>query len=358
VSGPLSGLRIIEAGGIGPAPFAAMLLADNGAEVIRVERPDAEIDSGNALIRSRKIISLDLKRSGDVDAFREICRTADAVIEGFRPGLMERLGLGPDTLLGDNPRLVYGRVTGWGQTGPYAPWAGHDLNYIALSGALHAVGPAERPMPPLALAGDFGGGGMLLAFGVTAAMLAAQRTGRGDIVDCSMAEGAGLLMSAFHYLHSRGKWEDKRESNIADGGSHYYNVYETSDEKFICIAAMEQKFYAELLGKLGLNEDEEFAQQENTSLWPRLKWRLAKIFRSRTRDQWCDLLEYSDTCFAPVMSLAEAPRHVQALARGSFVQLDGVAQPAPSPRYAFSPLDAPWAAEVMDVEDIRISSDT
>ena len=329
-----------------------MLLADNGAEVIRVERPDAEIDSGNALMRSRKIVRLDLKKPEEVAVFCKICKTADALIEGFRPGLMERLGLGPDVLMVDNPRMVYGRVTGWGQTGPYAAWAGHDLNYIALSGALHAIGPAERPVPPLALAGDFGGG-MLLAFGVTAAMLTAQRTGRGDVIDCSMSEAAGLLMSVFHSMHSTGKWKDKREANVADGGAHYYNVYETSDGKFICVAPMEPKFYAEFLSKLGLLGDEEFARQEDFELWPKLKSRLAQIFRGRTRDEWCKLLEYSDTCFAPVLSLAEAPGHVQAVARGSFVELEGAVQPAPAPRYAVSTLDVPWAAEVVSFENIK-----
>lgn len=338
MAGPLAGLRVIELGGIGPGPFAAMLLADHGAEVIRVDRPGTLVTEEAAMLRSRILVELDLKAEADLDILRTLVSTSDAIIDPFRPGVMERLGLGPARLMADHPRLVYARMTGWGQTGPLAQSAGHDINYISLSGALHAVGPAERPVPPLALLGDLGGGGMLLAFSICAALLEAGRSGKGQVIDCAMSEGSGLLMTAFYELYGRGAWSASREANLLDGGAPFYGVYETADARHISIGSLEPPFYALLLEKLGLADDPEFERRDDPALWPALRQRLAAIFRRKTREQWCELMEGSDVCFAPILSMAEAPSHPQAVARGAFVTVEGIVQPAPAPRFSRSPL--------------------
>jgi alpha-methylacyl-CoA racemase len=353
MKGPLNGVRIIEVGGIGPAPFAAMMLADNGADVIRVERPYVQPADTDVLARSRRLVNLDIKTSEGIASVVALAAEADGLIEGFRPGTMERLGLGPDFLLGINPKLVYGRMTGWGQTGPYSHAAGHDLNYIALCGALHSIGRDEgKPVPPLALVGDFGGGGMFLAFAMTAALIRALRTGEGQVVDCAMAEGAGLLMSAFYGLLAEGTWRDKRGVNVLDGGAHFYDVYETSDAKFISIGSIEPQFYRELRERIGLADDPAFDAQMDRASWPLLKQQIAAIFKTRSRDEWCALLEYTDVCFAPVLSMTEAPGHAHAVARKSFVDVNGVTQPAPAPRYSASVLAPPRPSQTVPPGEI------
>ncbi|MDB5698807.1 MAG: Carnitine dehydratase, partial [Alphaproteobacteria bacterium] len=289
MSGPLAGLKVVELAGLGPTAFAAMMLADHGAEVIRVERPGTRPAERDPLLRSRKIVALDLKSGEGIEAVRALSRDAHGFIEGFRPGTTERLGIGPDDLLRDNPKLVYGRLTGWGQDGPNAQLAGHDINYIALTGALHAIGTAQTPVPPLALLGDFAGGSTMLAFGMVSAMLHAFRTGKGQVVDCAMMDGANVLMTIFHGLMAAGTWEDRREANIVDGGAHWYGVYETRDNRFVSIASMENQFYALLLERLGLSDDPEFARTEDwlavrkdKAQWPKLRQRLAALFRTRT----------------------------------------------------------------------------
>ena len=342
---PLAGLRIIELAGIGPGPFAAMMLADHGAEVIRIDRPGTRAAPKDILLRSRKSVIADLKTEAGRLLVRDLSASADGLIEGFRPGVMERLGLGPDVLLAENPRIVYGRMTGWGQTGPYAQAAGHDINYIALAGALHAFGRVgEKPVPPVNMVGDFGGGAMMLAFGMLAAIHHARATGQGQVVDCAMTDGAALLMSMIHSFRAQGIWRDERGVNFLDTGAHFYEVYETLDGKSISVGAIEPKFYAEFLKRVGLADDEAFASQMDASQWPALKQRLEDHFRTRTRDEWCALLEGSDACAAPVLSLAEAPAHPHNVARGTFVEAGGVVQPAPAPRYSRSPAVHPRMA--------------
>jgi alpha-methylacyl-CoA racemase len=345
-------MRIVEAGGIGPVPFAAMMLADHGADVIRIERPGRAASATDVLGRSRRQINLDLKTKEGIETAKRLVKDADGFVEGFRPGTMEKLGLGPDTLRDINPRLVYGRMTGWGQTGPYAGTAGHDLNYIALCGALHAIGRVPgKPVPPLALVGDFGGGGMLLAFAVAAALLRAARTGEGQTIDCAMAEGAGLLMSAFYGLSSAGDWHAERGKNVLDGGAHFYDVYETADGRYVSVGAIEPQFYRELREKLGVADDPTFDAQMDRSRWPELKEKIAAIFKSRTRDEWCRLLENSDVCFAPVLSMTEAPAHPHALHRRSFVTVGGVVQPSPAPHYSVTELSPPRPIETISASD-------
>ena len=347
--GPLSGIRIIEIAGIGPGPFCGMMLADHGAEVIRVDRAPAApalfgAPEKDVLNRSRTGIGVNLKDPEGTALVRRLCRSADGLIEGFRPGVMERLGLGPDVLLNDNPKLVYGRMTGWGQSGPYSHTAGHDINYIALSGALHAIGRAgEKPLPPINLVGDFGGGGMMLAFGMVAALLKARESGTGQVVDCAMTEGSAVLMSMMYSMRSSGHWSDERGSNIIDSGAHFYDTYETSDGEFISLGAVEPQFYRQLLELLGLSNDDEFRAQMDQRRWPRLKDRLTVLFKTRTRDEWCGVFEGTDACFAPVMSMSEAPAHAHNAARKAFLEIDGVVQPAPAPRYSATPTHAPTA---------------
>jgi alpha-methylacyl-CoA racemase len=335
--GPLAGLKLIEIASIGPGPFAAMLLADMGAEVLRIERPTgsgASMPVDRVLKRGRPSVQIDLKHPSATGLVLELCEHADALIEGFRPGVMERLGLGPDPCLGRRPALVYGRMTGWGQTGPLAASAGHDINYIALSGALHAIGRAgDKPLPPLNLLGDFGGGAMLLAFGVVCALLEARRTGTGQVVDAAMVEGASLLTAMFHGMRADGLHTGPRGTNLLDTGAHFYETYETADRRYIAVGALEPAFYAELLQRLGLDPASLPAQLDQQS-WPAMKQRLSEIFRTKTRAEWCQLLEGSDACFAPVLSLEEAPQHPQLRERNAFIAHEGVTQPAPAPRFS------------------------
>ncbi|MFM0347844.1 CaiB/BaiF CoA transferase family protein [Paraburkholderia sp. RL17-347-BIC-D] len=341
MSGPLKDVRIIEFGAIGPAPFACMMLADNGADVIRVtRRPPAwregVMDSSkDILARSRRVVYVDLKTPAGIDEARALARTADGIVEGFRPGVMERLGLGPDVLLADNPKLVYGRMTGWGQDGPYSQAPGHDINFIALSGALHAFGRAgDKPTPPANLIGDFGGGGMMLAFGMVSAILHARATGVGQVVDCSMLDGSALLMSMLWSLRAAGVWRDERGVNLLDTGAHFYETYETLDGKYVAIGAVEPEFYSVLLGKLGITGDSQFERQRDPLAWPDLKEKLAEVFRSKTREEWSNIFENSESCFSPVLSMSEAPNHPHNVAREVFLNIGGVVQPRPAPRYS------------------------
>jgi alpha-methylacyl-CoA racemase len=335
--GPLTGLRILEMAGLGPAPFAGMMLADHGAEVIEVVREGGWRLDGNPLSRSRRTIRVDLKQAEGVALVRDLAKSCDGLIEGYRPGVMERLGLGPELLLADNRKLVYGRMTGWGQEGPLALAAGHDINYLALSGTLHTIGRADengrgRPSPPVNYVGDFGGGGMLLAFAMVSALLAVKGGAPGQVIDCAMTDGSALLASLTWGLYGKGMWKDETGANAIDSGSAWYDTYETADGKWIAIGAIEPQFFARLIETLGLQ-----AKQDD----PGLKERLTTLFRTRSREQWCDLLEGSDACFAPVLALAEAPDHPHNRARGTFVELDGITQPAPAPRYSKTPTAAP-----------------
>ena len=335
---PLAGLRIIEFAGIGPGPFAGMMLADMGAEIIRIERPGAASPTGQGahelefLARGRKSIALNMKAAGAQQLALQLIEGADGLIEGFRPGVMERLGLGPDACLERNPRLVYGRMTGWGQDGPVSATAGHDLNYIALSGALWASGEADRaPTFPLNLLGDFGGGGMFLAFGMVTGLLKAARTGRGDVVDAAIVDGTAALMAMIYSRRAMGLWKDERASNALDGGMPWYGVYTCADGQWITIGSLEPQFWAVLLDKLGLTADE-MGDRADRSRWPAMRDKLAAVFMSQPRDHWVDLLQDTDACFAPVLSPAEAPDHPQNKARGIFS--DGPVQPMPAPRFA------------------------
>lgn len=341
--GVLSGYRIVEFAGIGPAPMCAMLLSDMGAEVLRIDRAeDANLGipteaKYGVLNRGRRSVAIDLKQKEGAEVALKLIEKADALIEGFRPKVMERLGLGPDVCLARNPKLVFGRMTGWGQDGPLAHAAGHDINYIALTGALHSIGrKGEAPVPPLNLVGDFGGGGVYLALGVVAGILEAQKSGKGQVIDVAMTDGASSLMAAIYGLRAAGRWSDERGENILDTGSHYYDVYETSDKKYISIGSIEPKFYADLLRLSGL-QHEELPRQQDRQAWPALKERVAKIFKTKTREEWCTIMEGSDVCFAPVLNMQEAPNHPHNRERGTFVEIDGVIQPAPAPRFARTP---------------------
>ena len=341
--GPLSGYRVIELAGIGPGPMCAMLLSDMGADVIRIDRTaDAGLgiameQKWNLLNRGRKSIALDLKKPEAIEALLKMVEKADALIEGFRPGVTERLGLGPDVCLKRNPRLVYGRMTGWGQEGPMAHAAGHDINYIALSGALHSIGRrGEAPVPPLNLVGDFGGGALYLALGVVAGILETQKSGKGQVVDAAMVDGAASLMTAIYGIHGSGRWTDNRGDNVLDTGAHYYDVYETKDGKYVSIGSIETKFYEELLELSGLKR-EELARQNDRDNWPAMKQKVAAIFKTKTRDEWCKIMEGSDVCFAPVLSMTEAPKHPHNRHRGTFIEGDGVIQPGPAPRFSRTP---------------------
>jgi alpha-methylacyl-CoA racemase len=341
--GVLSGYRVIELAGIGPGPMCAMLLSDMGADVLRIDR-SADAGLGIAmdpkyslLNRGRRSAAFDLKKPEAIEAVLKLVEKADALIEGFRPGVTERLGLGPDDCLKRNPRLIYGRMTGWGQEGPLAHAAGHDINYIALSGALHSIGrKGEAPVPPLNLVGDFGGGALYLALGVVAGLLEAQKSGKGQVVDAAMIDGAASLMTAIYGMHGAGFWSDERGSNILDTGAHYYDVYETKDGKYVAIGSIEAKFYAELLRLSGL-QGEELPHQQDRKSWPKMKDRVKKLFLTKTRDEWCKIMEGSDICFAPVLSMTEAPNHPHNQHRGTFVEAGGVTQPGPAPRFSRTP---------------------
>ena len=348
--GPLAGFRIIELAGIGPGPMGAMLLGDMGADVIRVDRAtpaamDRMTDPRYAVHnRSRRSIAVDLQRAEGAALVLRLVERADGLIEPFRPGVAERLGVGPEPCLAANPRLVYGRITGWGQDGPLAKAAGHDINYIALTGLLHAIGHAgERPVPPLNLVGDYGGGGMLLAFGMVCGLLEAQRSGKGQVFDAAMMDGAALLFGSLFGMHAAGHWADQRGVNLLDSGAPFYDVYETSDGKFVAVGAIEPQFYALLLEKTGL-AGEKLPHQMDRQAWPAMKQRLAAVFRIKTRDEWCGIMEGTDVCFAPVLSIGEAPAHPHARARGAYVDVGGVAQPAPAPRFDRTPAAPPSTA--------------
>ena len=344
MSGPLSGLKIIELAGIGPGPFAAMMLADHGAQVIRVERPGPpDRFPKDILNRSRRSIVVDLKNPRGVAVVRDLCRSADGFIEGLRPGVTERLGLGPDILIADNPALVYGRITGWGQTGPLAHQAGHDLNYAALSGALHLMGRAdETPPVPMNLLADFGGGGMLLAFGMLSAMLAVKSGNPGQVVDAAMTEGAALLAAMFFNNGRLAGRQAGRGHNMLGGAAPFYDNYETADRQFIALGAIEPQFYAQLLQVTGLADDPDFQNQLDPAFWPSAKRKLATVIRARTRAEWCAAFDAADACFAPVLSVAEVQDHPHHRARGSFVEAFGLVQPAPAPRYSLSTTRDPW----------------
>ena len=332
--GPLQGFRVIELAGIGPGPFCGMMLSDMGAEVIRVDRVGraGSRRPNDVLARNRRSIAVDLKKPEGVEVVLRLVESADALYEGFRPGVTERLGLGPDECMARNEKLVYGRMTGWGQEGPLAHAAGHDINYIGLAGALHAIGESGgKPVPPLNLIGDFGGGGMLLAYGLVCGMLEASRSGRGQVVDAAMVDGAASLMAMFFSMGR--SFRDERGSNMLDGGAHFYNTYETSDGKYVCVGSIEPQFYRLLVEKTGVDPNR-FGTQMANDQWPDFRDELAEIFRSRTRDEWCEIMEGSDVCFAPVLSVFEAPDHPHNQHRKTFVQVDGVTQPAPSPRFS------------------------
>jgi len=357
--GPLAGIKIVEFAGIGPAPMCAMLLADLGAEILRIDRIEPSglgvqsPDRFKLLHRSRPAVTIDLKHPAGIALALRLVADADAVIEGFRPGVMERLGLGPEPCLAANPRLVYGRMTGWGQSGPLAPTAGHDLDYIALSGALHAIGRAgQKPTPPLNLIGDFGGGALYLAMGMLAALLETARSGTGQVVDTAMVEGAASLMTTFYGLFAGRQITLERGTNFLDSGAFFYEVYECADGNFVAVAAIEPKFFAELLRRLEIDPTA-LPRQDERARWPEGKEKLAAKFKTKTRDEWVALFAGGDACVAPVLSLAEAPHHPQAVARGSFVSIDGVVQPAPAPRFSRTQTAMPTAPAAPDADSLR-----
>jgi alpha-methylacyl-CoA racemase len=352
ISGPLAGLKVLEFASLGPGPFCGMMLSDMGADVLQIVRPGASDPPPHRLdARGRRAIALDLKQPETVTACLEFAETAEVVIEGNRPGVMERLGLGPQPMLARNPRLVYGRMTGWGQHGSYAHTAGHDINYLALTGALHAIGTEDKPVPPLNLAADYGGGAMFLVGGILAALLHARTTGKGQVVDVAMTDCAAYLMSVFYGMFAAGQWQDKRCANLLDGGAPFYDTYRCADGKWISIGSIEPQFYALLLEKTGTTQELSEPQMQRAS-WPRMQQHLREIFASKTRADWCAILEYTDVCFAPVMSLAEASSHPHNVARGTFVNFGGVAQPGPAPRFSVTPSSIQWppAAIAKDVK--------
>lgn len=373
--GPLTGVRIVELAGIGPAPFCCMLLADMGADIVRVDRLSSaglgvELDRKYDLLsRGRRSIALDLKKPEGVETVLRLAERADMLVEGFRPGVTDRMGLGPDACWARNAALVYGRMTGWGQDGPMAQAAGHDMNYIALTGALGSIGRAgESPVPPLNLVGDFGGGSLYLAMGLLAAYIEAQKSGKGQVVDAAMVDGAASLMTIFYGLRASGHWPGARGENILDGGAPFYDVYETADGEYVSVAPIEAKFYAEFLERIGL-ADADLPAQNDRAHWGALKARIAGVMKSKTRTEWCALLEGTDACFAPVLSLDEAPGHPHMVARDTFIEIDGVTQPGPAPRFSRTPGGvqqppsspgadteaalADWGFDENDIDDLR-----
>ncbi len=342
MSGPLSGVKVVEIAGIGPGPFAAMMLADMGADVVRVDRAQAvtgDFDRKNLEIlnRGRRSIGVDLKHPDGVETVLKLVEQADALIEGFRPGVADRLGIGPDACLARNPKLVYGRMTGWGQDGPYAQAAGHDINYIALAGALGHFGRAgAKPTPPINLVGDFGGGGMLMAFGVACALVESARSGHGQVIDAAMVDGAAALMAMVWGFQALGIW-GPAGTNVLDTGAPFYDTYETADAKFISLGSLEPQFYAELVQRLGLTDELELAGQMDHSTWSDQRERFTALFLTKTRDEWCEVLEMTDVCFAPVLTMSEAAEHPHLKARGTIVEAEGVLQPAPAPRFSRTP---------------------
>lgn len=345
-SGPLQGIRVVELAGLGPGPFCGMVLADLGAEVIRVDRADLVVGGHTSSTRTdlhnrgKRSVGVDLKHQGGVEVVLRLAGSADTLIEGYRPGVAERLGIGPAACLARNPGLVYGRMTGWGQTGPLAERAGHDIDYIALSGVLDAIGPEDGPLPPLNLVGDYGGGGMLLAVGILAAIIHSRQTGVGQVVDAAMVDGSALLTTAFHGYMAKGFWTRARSSNLLDGGAPFYSVYETSDGAYVAVGALEPQFFATLIGHLDL-DPAAIGQQSDRDRWPEMRAVFASRFRERTRDQWVELFEGLDACVAPVLAFDEAPAHPHNAHRRTFVEVDGVVQPAPAPRFSATPTAAP-----------------
>jgi alpha-methylacyl-CoA racemase len=370
VSGPLAGVRVLEFAGMGPGPFAVMMLADMGAEVVRVDRPSparpAPAPSAasaapvpSPIHRGRRSVAMDLKSPAAVAAILRMAASADVLVEGFRPGTMERLGLGPDACAEVNPRLVYARVTGWGQDGPYAGLAGHDINYIAVAGALDPIGRAGGPpVPPLNLLGDYGGGGMLAAFGVACALFEARQSGTGQVIDAAMTDGAALLTTALHGMRAAGTWRDARGTNRLDSGAHFYDVYETADGRYVSVGSIEPRFYAELRRVLGLT-DPKWDRRDDRAAWPALKRDLAAIFRTRTRDEWCRAFAEAkaDACFAPVLSPGEAPADPHNVARGTFLARDGTTFPAPAPRLSRTPAAAGGPPPVPGQDTTRVLRD-
>ena len=352
MAGPLQRVRVVEMAGLGPGPFCAMMLADLGADVACIERPGTERAPSDVTARGKRHLQIDLQSPAGRDAALALIARADLLVEGFRPGVMERLGLGPVPCQQANASLVYGRMTGWGQTGPLAAAAGHDINYIALTGALHAIGrPGEAPPPPLNYVGDYGGGAMLLAVGLLAALHEARRTGRGQVVDAAMTDGAALLSSLFYGMKAAGAWSSQRGDNLLDGAAHFYDTYACADGKYVAIGAIEPRLFRRLCELCGL-EDAFCAAQMDRSRWPLMKLRLADMFRTRTRAEWCALLEGSDACFAPVLDWDEAPVHPHNQARGTFVAVDGVVQPAPAPRFSATPAAVPQPARAADATQV------
>jgi alpha-methylacyl-CoA racemase len=343
--GPLTGLKIVEFAGIGPGPFCGMLLSDLGADVVRIDRK-----------RGRRSVALDLKNPAAIETCLKLLETADAVFEGFRPGVMERLGLGPDVALKRNPKLVYGRMTGWGQFGPYAMAAGHDMNYIAITGALHATGTKDKPIPPLNLVGDFGGGALYLAFGLLAGVIQARETGTGQVIDCAMTDGSASLMAMFYGFKAAGGWKEERRSNLLDGGAHFYDTYQCADGKWISIGSIEPQFYALLLEKTGIT-DPAFAAQMDRSQWDGLRDKLGAVLKLKTQAEWCAIMEATDVCFAPILDLDEAPKHPHNVARQTFVELGGVVQPAPAPRFSATPGAIQGPPPAIGAHDLEALSD-
>lgn len=364
MAGALTGLRVVEMAAIGPVPFCGMLLADHGAEVIRIERLPADGAAASAAARhdiaarGRASLAMDLRAPGAAEAVLQLIAQADIVIEGFRPGVMERLGLGPEVCLARNPRLIYGRMTGWGQTGPLKQAAAHDINYLALTGILHATGAADRPPPPpLNIAADYGGGAMFLAFGILAAVHERQRSGRGQVIDAAMTDATPLLAVIAHTALSQGNWTDQREDNLLDGGAPFYNTYTCADGKFVSVGALEPQFYALLCERLGLADDADFDVQYDKARWPIMKHRLAALFATQPREHWCALLESSDACFAPVLDWREAPLHAHNRARQVFIEVDGVMQGAPAPRFSRTPAPLPGPPHAPGADSMAILRD-
>ena len=356
--GPLQGVKVIEFAGIGPGPFCAMLLSDMGAEVVRIDRKGGRgANKFDITSRGRRSIALDLKKPEAVEVALNLIAKSDALLEGFRPGVMEKLGLGPDAALKRNPKHVYGRMTGWGQTGPLAQAAGHDINYIALTGALHSIGrKGENPVPPLNLVGDFGGGALYLAFGMACALFEARGSGKGQVIDCAMTDGAASLMSMFYGFKAMGMWKDGKGENMLDGGAHFYDAYETADGKWVSIGSIEPQFYALLLEKTGIT-DPDFQAQMDRAKWPALKDKIARVLKAKTRGEWDRLMEGTDVCYAPVLSLTEAPNHPHNKARATFVEVDGVVQPAPAPRFSRTKPEIQGAAPAAGQHNDQILND-
>ncbi|WP_322050207.1 CaiB/BaiF CoA transferase family protein [Paraburkholderia bannensis] len=352
MTGALTGLRVLEFAGLGPAPFCSMLLADHGADVLRIVRPRCDGETvEDTLTRGRRTLELDLRQPGATDTVLDLVSRADVLIEGFRPGVMERLGLGPQPCLARRPTLIYGRMTGWGQHGPLAQAAGHDINYLALTGALHAIGrPGEAPAPPLNLVADFGGGAMLLAFGLMAALFEVRRSGRGQVVDAAMTDGVILLSTMIHEMKGAGQWSLARGENLLDGGAPFYDTYACADGKYLAVGPIEAKFYRTLMERCGI-EDPLFDDQMDRARWPLMKVKLADLFRMCTRDEWCAMLDGADACVTPVLDWEEAPAHPHHRARGAFVEVDGITQPAPAPRFSRTPACAPHSQKRVTLDD-------